>query len=266
MRILFVGDVMGNAGQEVLEEYLPKLKHLYHPQATIVNGENATKGRGINEKVYKRILSCGADVVTMGNHTWDNAEITDFIQSAKKLVRPANFSAGQVPGIGYTTIKINQQRLAVLNLQGRVFMSPSDDPFAVAKDIISELKKQTNFIFVDFHAETTSEKAAFSWYFDGQVSAVVGTHTHVQTNDARILPQGTAFLSDVGMTGPYDGIIGMKRQNVITRFLNQMPTRFEVDENGRRNLSACVIDINDETGKAKKIKTIQINADHPFMQ
>lgn len=263
MRILFIGDVMGNSGQKMVQEYLPKLKRKFHPQATIVNAENATRGRGINEKVYKAILSYGADIITMGNHVWDNPEITSFIDSAKKIVRPANLPAKQVPGVGYVIMQINQQKLAVINMQGRVFMTPSDDPFSVATGLIEKIKKETDFIFVDFHAETTSEKQAFTWFFDGQLSAVIGTHTHVQTNDARILPQGTAFLADVGMTGPYDGIIGMKRENVIDRFLNQMPTRFEVDEEGRANLSGCLLDLGDD-GMAKKIQTIQINADHPF--
>ncbi|MCZ2491845.1 TIGR00282 family metallophosphoesterase [Dellaglioa carnosa] len=265
MRLLFIGDVVGDSGQQMIKEYLPKLKRKFHPQATIVNGENATKGRGINESVYKSFLQTGADVVTMGNHTWDNREIQDFIGGAKKLIRPANFSANQVPGIGHTIININQQKLAVIDLQGRVFMTPSDDPFAVVQDILEEVKKETDFIFIDFHAETTSEKEAIAWFLDGQVSAVVGTHTHVPTNDARILPKGTAFMSDVGMTGPYDGILGMKRENVIGRFLSQMPTRFEVDETGRQTLSACVIDIDDKTGHAKKIFPVLINDDHPFM-
>ncbi|KRM88875.1 TIGR00282 family metallophosphoesterase [Liquorilactobacillus vini] len=265
MRILFVGDIMGNAGQEILETYLPQLKQKYHPQATVVNGENATRGKGIDRYAYKRLLSAGADVITMGNHTWDNPAIEEFIGEAKKLIRPANFSAGQVPGRGYTLIQINQLKLAVVNLQGRVFMAPSDDPFAIAERLIKHLLKQTKLIVVDFHAETTSEKEAFSWYFDGKVSAVIGTHTHVQTNDARILPQGTAFLSDVGMTGPYDGILGMQRSEVIKRFVNQMPTRFEVDEQGRRGLGACLVDLDDVSGKAKQIRTIQINPDHPFM-
>jgi metallophosphoesterase (TIGR00282 family) len=265
MRVLFVGDIMGNAGQEMLEVCLPKLKQKYHPQATIVNGENATHGKGIDKQAYKRLLNAGADVITMGNHTWDNPAIETFIDSAQKLIRPANFSAGKVPGKGYTLIQVNQLRLAVINLQGRVFMSPCDDPFAVAAKLIKELSKQTKLIVVDFHAETTSEKEAFSWHFDGYLSAVIGTHTHVQTNDARILPQGTAFLSDVGMTGPFDGILGMQRANVIGRFVNQMPCRFEVDEQGRRCLGACCVEIDDFSGKAKQIKTIKIDPDHPFL-
>jgi len=256
---------MGNVGQECLMKYLPLLKRKYQPQVTIVNGENATRGRGINEKVYKSLLKAGADIITMGNHTWDNQEIQDFIGGAKKLIRPANFSANKVPGKGYAIINVNQVKLGVINLQGRVFMNPSDDPFAVGEKLISELNKQVDAIFVDFHAETTSEKEAFAWYFAGKVSAVVGTHTHVQTNDARILPGGTAYLTDVGFTGPYDGILGMKRTNVIERFLTQMPTRFEVDEQSQATLGACLVEVDDKSGQAKGIKTIQINPDHPWL-
>ncbi|ASR41130.1 TIGR00282 family metallophosphoesterase [Ligilactobacillus agilis] len=265
MRILFVGDVMGKPGQEMLTSYLPLLKRKYQPQVTIVNGENATRGRGINEKVYKEILKAGADVLTMGNHTWDNPELQTFIGRAPKLVRPANFSANKVPGQGYTIIKVNQLKLGVVNLVGRVFMNPSDDPFAIGEALIAKLAKQVDAIFVDFHAETTSEKEAFAWYFAGKVSAVVGTHTHVQTNDARILPGGTAYLTDVGFTGPYDGILGMKRANVIERFLTQMPTRFEVDTENQTTLGACLIEVDDASGKAKSIQTIQINPDHPWL-
>lgn len=265
MRILFVGDVVGNAGQAMIATYLPRLKQKFHPQVTIVNGENATRGRGIDQTAYKHLLLHGADIVSMGNHTWDNPAIEDFIHDAPRLIRPANFSAGQVPGQGFTLMKVNAFEVAVVNLQGRVFMNPSDDPFAVATDLITELRQKTKLVVVDFHAETTSEKEAFAWCFDGKVTAVIGTHTHVQTNDARILPAGTAFLSDVGMTGPYDGILGMQRSNVINRFINQMPTRFEVAENGRNTLGACVVDLDDNTGKATKIQAVQINPDHPFI-
>ncbi len=266
MRILFIGDVMGEPGQDMFVETVPVLKRSLHPQLTIANGENATRGRGINETVYKKLLKAGADVITMGNHTWDNREIQDFISSTKKLIRPANFSAGQVPGMGHTIVNVNGVKVGVLNIQGRVFMNPSDDPFAVAEDLISKLEKEVNVIFVDFHGEATSEKEAFAWNFDGRVSAVVGTHTHVQTNDARILPGGTAFLSDVGFTGPYDGILGMRRNSVISRFKNQMPTRFEVEADGQQALGAVVIDVDDKTGRAKKIKNIRVDPDHPYME
>ncbi len=265
MRILFIGDVMGEPGQQMFAETVPLLKRNLHPQLTIANGENATRGRGINERVYKKLLKAGADVITMGNHTWDNREIQEFIGSAKKLLRPANFPAGQVPGVGYALVNVNSFKVGVISLQGRVFMNPSDDPFAVGEQIISELEKETPLIFVDFHGEATSEKAAFAWNFDGRISAVVGTHTHVQTNDARILPKGTAFLSDVGMTGPYDSILGMRKAAVISRFKNQMPTRFEVEGQGQKVLGGVVIDINEKTGHAKKITNIRIDPDHALL-
>ena len=264
MRILFVGDVVGNLGREQISEYLPKLKQKEKPQVTIVNGENAAGGRGITEKIYKKLLQDGADVVTLGNHTWDNREIFEFIDRAPKMVRPANFPEKTTPGNGIVYVKVNAIELAVINLQGRTFMTPIDDPFEKIEAMVSEAKKRTPFIFVDFHAETTSEKQAMGWFLDGQVSAVVGTHTHVQTSDARILPQGTAYLTDVGMTGPYDGILGMQRDNVINKFMTALPHRFEVVEQGRAILSYCVIDINDKTGKATKIVNGLINEDHPF--
>lgn len=176
---------------------------------------------------------------------------------------PANFPEG-TPGQGYTFVKINDIEVAIINLQGRTFMPPLDCPFQKADEIISEVSKRTPHIFVDFHAEATSEKQAMGWYLDGRVSAVVGTHTHVQTSDNRILPGGTAYISDVGMTGPYDGILGMSREAVLKKFLTNLPVRFEV-EKGREQLSGVVIDLHKETGRAKSIKTIQINEDHPFI-
>lgn len=266
MRILFVGDVVGNKGQEMVQTYLPQLKRDLKPQATIVNGENSTAvGRGISQAIYKKILQAGADVVTLGNHAWDNREIYDFINSTDKLIRPANFPGDHVPGKGVTSIRINSASLAVINLQGRVFMNTLDDPFQKAEEIISEVEKQNDFIFIDFHAETTSEKRALATYLDGRVSAVVGTHTHVQTSDAQILNDGTAFLTEVGMTGPANSILGMKSGAVIERFLTQRPGRFEVEENGPGILSGCVIDLDDNTGLAKAIKPILISKEHPYM-
>lgn len=232
---------------------------------TIVNGENAAAGRGITEKIYKKFLQDGVDVVTMGNHTWDNRDIFEFIDQAKKMVRPANFPEG-TPGQGIVFVKVNQLELAVINMQARSFMVDLDDPFRKMNELIEEARKRTPIIFVDFHGETTSEKQAMGWFLDGKVSAVVGTHTHVQTNDARILPQGTAYLTDVGMTGPYDGILGMRREPVIEKFLTALPKRFEVVENGRGLLSGCLLEIDDVTGKAKTIELIQINEDRPFLE
>ena len=265
MRVLFIGDVVGSMGREMITEYLPRLKKKFRPQVTIVNGENAAAGRGITEKIYKKFLQDGVDVVTMGNHTWDNRDIFEFIDQAKKMVRPANFPEG-TPGQGIVFVKVNQLELAVINMQARSFMVDLDDPFRKMNELIEEARKRTPIIFVDFHGETTSEKQAMGWFLDGKVSAVVGTHTHVQTNDARILPQGTAYLTDVGMTGPYDGILGMRREPVIEKFLTALPKRFEVVENGRGLLSGCLLEIDDVTGKAKTIELIQINEDRTFLE
>lgn len=263
MKILFIGDIVGSPGREMVETYLPKLKEKYRPQLTIVNGENAAAGKGITEKIYKELLQSGVQAITMGNHTWNKKEIMDFIDDAPNLLRPANFPENN-PGKGLRFIKVNQTEVAIINLQGRTFLDPHDNPFEKADELIQEAKKRTNLIFIDFHAEVTSEKQAFGWYVDGRVSAVVGTHTHTQTADERILPGGTAYLTDAGMTGPYDGILGVEREAVINRFLTNMPVRFEVDKNGRDQLNGCVITIDDQTGKAQEIKRILINDDHPF--
>lgn len=262
MRLLFVGDVYGRIGRQMIEDYLPRLKATYRPSITIVNGENAAGGRGITEDIYKFLMGSGADVVTLGNHAWDNKGIFEFIESANKMVRPANFPEG-TPGKGLVYVNFNGTEVAVINLQGRVFLPAIDCPFRKADELIEEARKRTPIIFVDFHGEASSEKMALAWYLDGRVTAVVGTHTHVPTADARILPEGTAYMTDVGMTGPYNGIIGVKRETVIQRFLDAMPARFE-SESGPGQLSAVIIDLHPETGRATKIQTRLINDDHPF--
>lgn len=264
MRILFVGDVMGSHGRQVLSTYLPQLKAKYRPQVTIVNGENAAGGRGITAKIYKQILQMGADVITMGNHVWDNRDIFEFIQDAKKIVRPANFPEGSTPGQGVVYVQVNQVKLAVINLQGNALMMQNlDNPFLKVDAMLKEIKSVTPFVFIDFHAETTAEKEALGWYLDGRVSAVVGTHTHVQTSDGRVLPKGTAYLTDAGMTGAYDAMLGVKPEKSIERFLTQLPTRYEVREDGRDLLGGCLIDLDDQ-GLAKHIQPVLINDDHPF--
>ncbi|HEX7065363.1 MAG TPA: TIGR00282 family metallophosphoesterase [Bacillales bacterium] len=262
MKLLFIGDVVGRPGRRVLEDYLPKLKKKYQPTLTIVNGENAAGGKGITEKIYKQILDLGAQAVTLGNHTWDNREIFEFIDDAPLLVRPANFPEG-TPGQGMAFVRVNNMEIAVINLQGRTFLPPLESPFTKADELIEQAKKRTSCIFIDFHAETTSEKQAMAWYLDGKVSAVIGTHTHVQTADNRVLPKGTGFMTDVGMTGPYDGIIGMDREAVLKKFMTHMPVRFEV-QNGREQLSGALIDIDPKTGLASSVKRILVNDDHPF--
>ncbi|UOE92773.1 TIGR00282 family metallophosphoesterase [Alkalihalobacillus sp. LMS39] len=264
MKILFIGDVVGSPGREMVEEYVPKLKRKYRPTCTIINGENAANGKGITEKIYKGFLDAGAQAVTLGNHTWDNREIFEFIDRAPALVRPANYPEG-TPGQGYTIVKINEMEVAVVNLMGRAFLPPNDCPFKKADEILAEVEKRTSFIFVDFHAEATSEKLAMGWYLDGRVSAVVGTHTHVQTSDDRILSKGTAYITDVGMTGPYDGILGVDREPVLYKFLTNMPARFEVAK-GRTQLNGVIITINDKTGLATAIERIVINDDKPLFE
>lgn len=263
MKILFVGDVVGSPGRQMVEDYLPKLKNSYQPHFTIINGENAASGKGINHKIYQKFLELGAQAVTLGNHAWDKKEIFDFIDDADKMIRPANFPEG-TPGDGIMYVKDNGVELAIINLQGRTFMPPLDDPFTKADELVKQAKKRTNLIFVDFHAEATSEKQALAWYLNGRVSAVVGTHTHVQTADDRILSDGTAYITDVGMTGPYDEILGTDKEAVIKKFLTNLPVRFEVPKTGRTQLSAFLVDVDASSGKARKVERILINDDHPF--
>ncbi|HLR60565.1 MAG TPA: TIGR00282 family metallophosphoesterase [Pseudogracilibacillus sp.] len=265
MKILFVGDVVGSPGRDMVTEYVPKLKNKYKPQVTIINGENAASGKGITEKIYKQFLNIGAQVVTLGNHTWNKRDIFEFIDNAPHMIRPANFPENN-PGKGLVFVNINNIEVAVINLQGRTFLPPTDCPFKKADQLIAEAKKRTPFIFVDFHAEATSEKQAMGWYLDGRVSAVVGTHTHTQTADERILPQGTAFITDVGMTGPYDSILGVEKETIINRFLDGLPARFEVDTKGSNQLNGCYVKIDKKTGLATKIERIMINNDHPFFE
>lgn len=263
MKVLFIGDIVGDLGIDAVEKYLPRLKKKYKIDVVIANGENAAKGRGITKRIYQDLLMMGVDVITMGNHTWDQREIYDFIDDTDYLIRPANFSK-EAPGKGMTTITKNGQAISVINLHGRVFLPAHDEPFAMAEELIAEAKKQSPIVFVDFHAETTSEKIALGWHLAGQASVVVGTHTHVQTADERILPGGTAYISDVGMTGPYDEVLGMKKESVIYRFKTNMPVRFEVPERGAEVLSAFFVEIDDKNGQATHCERILINKDHPF--
>ena len=263
MKILFIGDIVGSVGREALESYLPRLKRKYAPDVIIANGENAAAGRGITENIYQELLFMGVDMITMGNHTWDQKEIFDFIDDVDYLIRPANFSS-EAPGRGMATITKNGQTLSVINLHGRVFLPPHDDPFQKADELLKEAKAISPLVFVDFHAEATSEKIAMGWHLDGRASVMVGTHTHVQTADARILPGGTAYISDVGMTGPYDEVLGMSKESVLYRFKTNMPTRFEVPKKGRPVVSGFFTEVDDQSGKALSYERIYINEDYPF--
>ena len=264
MKLMFIGDVVGSPGRKMVEQYIPKLKKKHKPNFIIINGENAAGGKGITEKIYRSFIEIGAHAVTLGNHAWDNREIFEFIEEAKVLVRPANFPGG-TPGKGIVYVQGDGVEMAVINLQGRTFLPAIDCPFKKADELIKEASQRTPVIFVDFHAEATSEKQAMGWYLDGRVSAVVGTHTHVQTADHRILPKGTAYITDVGMTGPYDGILGVDREAVLKKFLTSLPVRFEVTT-GRSQLNGVIIEFDEKTGKSKTIERIMINDDCPYFE
>ncbi|SDW25663.1 TIGR00282 family metallophosphoesterase [Paenibacillus sp. CF384] len=256
MNVLFIGDIVGNVGRNAVKKVLPALKSKYNPHIIIANGENAAAGRGITSTIVKELLEAGVHGITMGNHTWDNKDIFEWIDDQPRMVRPANF-VEEAPGQGAALIKANGKELAIINLQGRTFLPPIDCPFRKADELIEEMQQQTRNILVDFHAEATSEKIAMGWYLDGRASIVVGTHTHVQTNDDRILPGGTAYLTDVGMVGPRDGVLGMERSAVLHKFLTQLPTRFVVDE-GDWHLHAIAVEIDEATGAATKIQKIRL--------
>ncbi|KYD23828.1 TIGR00282 family metallophosphoesterase [Geobacillus sp. FSL W8-0032] len=264
MRILFIGDVVGAPGQKMVEHYVPKLKEKYRPDVVIINGENAAGGKGITESIYRSLLACGAHAITLGNHAWDQREIFEFIDQAKALIRPANYPSG-TPGTGIVYVATEQGEAAIINLQGRAFLPAIDCPFQKADELIAVASARTSVIIVDFHAEATSEKQAMGWYLDGRVSAVIGTHTHVQTADNRILPKGTAYITDVGMTGPYDGILGVDRDAVLRKFLTGLPVRFGVKE-GRSQLNAVLVDVDAKSGRALQIERLIINDDHPYFE
>ena len=255
-RVLFIGDVMGRPGRSAVANILPELRDQYSPQLIIANGENLAGGLGITQGTAEDLFSCGVDLLTTGNHIWDKKESLGYIESEEKVLRPANYPPG-APGRGYGIVESEDGiSVGVLNLAGRVFMAPLDNPFAAASGIISELRERTNIIILDFHAEATSEKIAMGWHLDGQVSAVIGTHTHVQTADERVLPNHTAYITDVGMTGPVNSVIGMDIDPVLQRFLTQMPSRFGVPK-GDVMVCAVVIDIDPIDGRALSIERFQ---------
>jgi metallophosphoesterase (TIGR00282 family) len=260
MRILFIGDIVGRPGRELVRRGLAALVEHHRIDIVIANAENAAAGFGITREIGDEILEWGVDVMTSGNHIWDKKEAIDYIGAEPRLLRPANFPAG-VPGNGsYLARTTEGQTVGVLNAMGRVFMLNLDDPFAVVRREIEAMRQRTRVIFLDFHAEATSEKMAMGWYLDGQVTAVVGTHTHVQTADERILPKGTAYLTDVGMTGPHDSIIGVEIQPALGRFLNGMPARFETATANPR-LNAVVVEADPRTGLATDIERLSYSQD-----
>jgi 2',3'-cyclic-nucleotide 2'-phosphodiesterase len=260
MRILFIGDIVGRPGRDLVRTGLSALVEYHQADLVIANGENAAAGFGITREIGDQLLDWGVDVITSGNHIWDKKEALDYIGAEPRLLRPANYPAG-VPGNGsYLARTRNGVSVGVINVMGRVFMLNIDDPFTVVLREIEALKPRARVIFVDFHAEATSEKIAMGWHLDGKVTAVVGTHTHVQTADERILPTGTAYITDVGMTGPHDSIIGVEIEPVIARFLNALPARFET-ATGNPRLNGVVIDVDEQSGRATDIERLSYSLD-----
>jgi metallophosphoesterase (TIGR00282 family) len=257
LRVLFIGDIVGRPGRRAIKEMLSSLKVEYKPNIIIANGENAAGGKGITRKTADELFCSGIDILTMGNHVWDQKEVYNFIDGEERMVRPANYPP-DTPGRGYVIAKADDNtKIAVINLSGRVFMQPLDCPFRLLDHILPLIKKVTNIIIVDFHAEATSEKMALAWYIDGRASAVVGTHTHIQTSDERILPCGTGYITDVGMTGPRDSVLGVNVESVVSKFLSLRPVRFQVAE-GPIQLNAVLLEIDRHKGTTEEIERINI--------
>jgi 2',3'-cyclic-nucleotide 2'-phosphodiesterase len=258
-RLLFVGDIVGRPGREILQRGLSAIVSEHDIHCVIVNVENSAAGFGVTPEIANEILDLGVHVMTGGNHTFDKKEIIPFFAQESRLLRPANLPAG-APGRGaYVARADNGVPVAVINLMGRVFMTAIDDPFRVAQEEIERVRGEARVILVDMHAEATSEKVALGWYLDGQATVVVGTHTHVQTADERVLPRGTAYITDVGMTGPHDSVIGVERSAVVQRFLTALPQRFETATENPR-LNAVLVNADETTGRATSISRLSLSA------
>ena len=256
MKILFIGDIVGSPGREAIRALVVPLKQELQIDFVIANAENASGGSGITSKVALELFASGVDVLTSGDHIWKKPEIFELINQEERILRPLNFPSG-APGRGASVFKgRNGVKVGVININGRVFMEALECPFKAALKAAGELAVETKIIIVDIHAEATSEKIALGWYLDGKVSAIFGTHTHIQTADEKILPQGTAYITDVGMTGPYDSVIGRRVEDVLTRFLSSIPVRFQVAE-GNIQLHGALVEIDEATGKARSILIIQ---------
>jgi metallophosphoesterase (TIGR00282 family) len=255
--LLVVGDVVGSPGREILSKHLSLAREQHHVDAVIANGENAAGGFGLTEQTAEDMFAAGVDFITSGNHIWDKREFRAHLDETDRIIRPANYPPGS-PGRGSGVFSVHGVKVGVLNLMGRVFMPTVDDPFRIGAELVEGLREQTPIIVVDVHAEATSEKMALGRFFDGKVSLVFGTHTHVQTSDETIFSGGTAYLTDVGMTGPSDGIIGMEAKTVIDRFTSAVAERFSVEKAGTRQFCAAVVQIETATGRALDIKRINL--------
>ncbi len=253
MNILVIGDIVGRPGRAIIKALLPKLQREKNIDFTIANAENAAGGRGLTGDVRDELLGAGIDVLTMGNHVWDNKNILTFIDDEPRLIRPANYP-GPCPGQGYHVYTAGfNKKIAVVNVSGRMFLPPLDCPFQAVDDILAEAGNSADYFIVDIHAEATSEKLAMGYYFDGRVTAMLGTHTHIQTSDERIMPKGTAYITDLGMTGPTHSILGMEIGPIVEKFLNGRPTRFEVAA-GQAQMQGVIIGLNEDGGQAISIE------------
>jgi metallophosphoesterase (TIGR00282 family) len=263
LNILFVGDIFGSAGRKIVREHIGHVREAHNVELTVVNVENAAGGFGVTPQIAEEVFDWGADVLTTGNHVWDKRELADYLNSApadsserpRRVLRPANFQPG-LPGYGiYEGVTQSGVTYAVINLQGRVFMSGTNDPFNAVNDLLAVIKAKV--ILLDFHAEATSEKVAMGWHLNGRVTAVLGTHTHIPTADERVLPGGTAYQTDVGMSGPYDSVIGVDKDLVLHRFLTGMPGKFEPAK-GNPKMCAALIECDPDTGRASRIQRIML--------
>jgi metallophosphoesterase (TIGR00282 family) len=257
VKLLFVGDVVGGVGRRTLAALLPGLRERHRPDWVVVNGENAAGGVGITEKTARELLDLGVDAITLGNHAYRHREVYEFLDRESRIVRPANYPKGS-PGHGHTVVERDGRRLAVVNISGALFMEVSRSPFAEADALVAELRGRADHVLLDFHAEATSEKVAMGWHLDGRVTACLGTHTHVPTADARVLPGGTAYISDVGMTGARGGVIGVKRDQALARFLTLTQVKFETAEEDPW-LDAVLIEAGDD-GLATGIEQLLLPA------
>jgi 2',3'-cyclic-nucleotide 2'-phosphodiesterase len=253
MRLLFVGDVVGGSGRRVLLSALPGLREEHVPDFVVVNGENAAGGLGITPKLADELLDAGVDAITLGNHAYKHREVYEYLDREPRIVRPANYPKGN-PGRGHTVVESDGARLGVVNLSGMVFLEAARSPFSESDAILAELRGKADHVLVDFHAEATSEKIAMGWHLDGRVTACVGTHTHVPTADARVLPGGTAYISDVGMTGPRGGVIGVRREQALERFRTMMPQKFDTSDEDPW-LNAVLVTARDD-GSAESIEQL----------
>jgi len=257
VKLLFIGDIIGKPGREALSRELHRIIDRHRVDLVIANGENAAGGFGLTAETAQELFKCGVQVLTSGNHIWDKKDALEYIKREERIVRPANYPEG-TPGRGATLVRTpGGVKVGILNLEGRVFMNNLDCPFRCADREIAKLREETPIIFVDFHAEATSEKISLGWHLDGRVSAVIGTHTHVQTADERILTGGTAYLTDAGMTGPFDSVIGVRKEDAIEKFITQRPSKFEVAKKDIR-INGVVIEVDEKSGLAMSIERINI--------